>query len=75
MKKAFVYLFIGLGVFTAIGYRNISIAQIVGGLVNGTFTGIDRTAGEWNNYQRENEKRGIGKLVPYDGKAYNNNDY
>lgn len=75
MKKAFVYLFIGLGIFTAIGYRNVSIAQILSGTLGGVFTGVDHSIGELNNYQRENEKRGIGKITPYNGKAYNTNDY
>lgn len=75
MANAFKTLFIILGIFLAVGLRNVSLGQFVGGAFTGTLTGIDTTYGNWVDYQRENTKRGIGKIRPYDGKPYNNNDF
>lgn len=64
-----------LGVFMLISMRNVSFGQAFLGLFNGAIIGADTTYQQWNSYQQENTKRGIGKIRPYDGKPYSNNDF
>jgi hypothetical protein len=75
MINAFKTLITILGVFMLIGLRNVSIGQAFFGIFSGTLAGIDTTNQQWNSYQQENTKRGIGKITPYNGKPYSNNDY
>lgn len=75
MKKAFTYLFIGMGIFLIIGLRNISLAQLFMSLFSGSLNAIDNSYSQMVDYSRENEKRGIGKIQPFNGKPYNSNDF
>lgn len=75
MMRSFQMLLVFLGVFMLISLRNVSIGQAFFGLFNGAIAGADTTYQEWNSYQKENTKRGIGKITPYNQKPYSNNDF
>lgn len=75
MGSAFKSLVFLMGLFMLIGLRNISLAQAFISIFTGGLNAIDGTYSQLNDYARENEKRGIGKIQPFNGKPYNSNDF